>query len=168
VDEVVQEPNKEHMRARYKNNINWKIVVASICLFLVIISGLIAATPLYGKTIVRAGSIEGINVGIYWDSACKNTADHIEWGTMAIGSSKNQIVYIRNEGSKEAYLSMSTSDWMPHQATKYILFSWNYSGQSIPIGQIIPIQMSLEVKDNIRDTLEFDFNIQIITDYGSY
>ena len=167
----MQEANKEQMQARDKNNINWKIVVASICLILVITSGFIAATPFYGKTIVRASSIEGINVGIYWDSACKNTTDHIKWGTIDMGSSKNQIVYIRNEGSEAAYLSISTSNWMPHHATKYIRLNWNYSGQSIPIGQIIPVQFSLEVSDGIRDIFEFDFdfNIQIITNYdGSY
>ncbi len=160
---MVKEPNKEKTQARDKNNINWKIVVASTCLILVITSGFIAATPFYAKTIVKASSIEGINVGIYWDSACKNTTDHIQWGTIDIGSSKNQIVYIRNEGSEAAYLSMSTSDWMPHYATKYIMLSWNYSGQSISIGQIVPVSLYLEVADDVRDLFDFDFNIQIIT-----
>jgi len=141
--------------------VNWKVVFAALCLIMVVILGVIVSTPLYNETFVHADSVKGIGVEIYWDQACTNRTLSLNWEPIDPGTSINRTIYIRNEGTTASSLSMTTSNWTPFAASDYINLNWNYSGQIIDANQVIPLELTLFVSQDVIGITNFSFKIEI-------
>jgi len=63
------------------------------------------------------------NIGVYSDSACTTVKSAISWGSLAVGSSTTQTVYLKNTGTAAMTLSLSSSNWTPTNAKTYITVS---------------------------------------------
>jgi len=113
------------------------------------------------ETISTVGSVKAVGVGIYWDSACTNAVSSINWGMLNPGSSKNETIYIRNEGNTTVTLTMTTSNWNPSNASDYIALNWNYNGQPIEVGVVIQATLTLSVSSSIDGITSFSFDITI-------
>jgi hypothetical protein len=113
------------------------------------------------RTVSNAGSVKGIGVGIYWDSACTNTTSSINWGLLDPGLSKTVIVYVRNEGNAVATLSKATQNWNPSTASSYMTLNWNYAGQTLSVNQVLQIKLTLIVSSTISGITGFSFDITI-------
>ncbi len=113
------------------------------------------------ETISNVGSVKAVGVGIYWDSACTNAVSSINWGMLSPGSSKNETIYIRNEGNTTVTLTMTTSNWNPSNASDYIALNWNYNGQPIEVGVVIQATLTLSVSSSIDGITSFSFDITI-------
>jgi len=125
------------------------------------IFGTILSLTQTDRTIPNTGSVKGIGVGIYWNSACTNKTSSINWELMEPGSNKTVTVYVRNEGNVAATLSKATQNWNPSTASSYITLNWNYNGQTLSVNQVIPIQLTLLVSPNISGITSFSFDLTI-------
>jgi hypothetical protein len=124
--------------------------------------GPVVSSALTGsKTVSNAGSVKGVGVGIYSDQACTSAISSINWGMIDPGSNVNKTVYIRNEGTTTATLSMTTSNWNPANASSYMTLSWNYGGQSLNVNQVIQIKLTLSVSVSVKGITSFSFDITI-------
>jgi hypothetical protein len=138
----------------------WKIASASLCLILIVIMGFaISIASSFPGT--QANTIEKIGVGIYQDLRCEKSFDQIVWGKINIGSVASQTIYVRNELDLPCLLSLSALNWFPLTASKYLTLDWNYSGQRVAPGQIIPLELTLTVSKNVLDIIDFSFKIRI-------
>ena len=97
--------------------------------------------------------------GIYWDSACTNRIEEIDWGTLYPGSVANKDIYIRNEGSQAGTFYMVTRNWNPANTVNYLHLTWNYSEQPVNPNQVIPIKITLKVDSDISNITNFAFDI---------
>lgn len=113
------------------------------------------------RTITNSGSIKAIGVGVYSDQACTSPISSLSWGIISPGSNVNKTVYIRNEGNTAATLSMSTSNWNPANASSYITLTWNYSGQSLSVNQVLQVKFTLSVSSSASGIANFSFDITI-------
>jgi len=113
------------------------------------------------NTITNVSAVEANGVGVYWDINCSNIVSSIDWGTLEPGSSKNIIVYIRNEADEPQFLNMSTINWNPSKASEYITLIWNYSGRLIYPGEILQIKLVLSISRYIEGISNFSFDILI-------
>jgi hypothetical protein len=95
------------------------------------------------KTVSSGGSVKGIGVGIYWDSACSSTVSSINWGVLDPGSNITVTVYVRNEGNAPATLSQTTQNWNPSTASSYLTLRWNYAGQTMSVNQVLQVKLTL-------------------------
>ena len=111
------------------------------------------------RTVSSAGSVKGIGVGIYWDYACTNRTSSINWGLLDPGSNKTATVYVRNEGNVVATLSKATQNWSPSTASSYMTLNWNYAGQTLGVGQVLQIKLTLIVSSTISGITSFSFDI---------
>jgi hypothetical protein len=140
-------------------------LLISFALVLVIISASILGAALSAiqtnKTISNAGSIRGIGVGIYWDSACTNQTSSINWGVIDPGANKTIRVYVRNEGNTATTLSMATQNWNPSTASTYLTLRWNYASQTLSVNQVLQIRLTLIVSRTISGITSFGFDITI-------
>jgi hypothetical protein len=144
------------------NNLHRREKLTAICLLTVIILGTIIAN--FGSiAAVHAGSVEGLGVGIYWDQACTNKTLSLDWGPIEPGSNKTLTVYIKNEGNSAVSLWLSTSKWTPSASLGYMSLNWNYSGQVLRVGQVVPLEITLTVYPNINGITVFSFDIIITT-----
>ena len=113
------------------------------------------------RTISNAGSVVGIGVGIYWDSACTNRTPSISWGLLNPGTTKTVTVYVRNEGTVAATLSRATQNWNPATASSHMTLSWNYAGQTLNVNQVFQTRLTLAVSSTISGITNFSFDITI-------
>ncbi len=114
------------------------------------------------KTITNAGTVKTVGVGAYWDPDCVNTATIIDWGTLEPGSNASVTVYIKNEGTAVATLSMYTSDWSPSNASDFIGLVWDYGGQSLNPDDVVEVAFTLTVSSSIQGITSFSFDIVIV------
>jgi len=116
---------------------------------------------LTGKSLKRKGL-----VGVYWDSGCGSPVSSIV-GSVEPGSSKDVVVYIRNEreGNSAVILYLETANWNPKAASRYITLSWDYGGQSISPGDVVPVVLTLSVSSDISGITNFNFDC-VITGSG--
>ena len=113
------------------------------------------------RTISNAGSVKGIGVGVYWDSACTNRTSSINWGSLEPNSNKTLTVYVKNEGNSVATLSKTTQNWNPSTASNYITLNWNYNGQTLSVNQVLQIKLTLIVSSTISGITNFSFDLTI-------
>jgi hypothetical protein len=117
------------------------------------------------RTISNIGSIKGVGVGVYWNRACTNRTSSANWGVIDPGTSKTLTVYVKNEGNAATTLSMATQNWNPSTASSYLTLSWNYTGQTLSVNQVLQIRLTLTVSSTISGITSFSFDI-IITATG--
>ncbi len=113
------------------------------------------------ETISNVGSVKAVGVGVYWDSACSNAVSSINWGMLNPGSSKNETIFIRNEGNTTVTLTMTTSNWNPSNASDYLTLNWNYNGQALEVGEVIQVTLTLSVSSSIDGITSFSFDITL-------
>jgi hypothetical protein len=142
---------------------NSKVILATTCLLTIVILG--AVTGGFGsfKSIVRADTVKGVGVGIYWDQSFTNRTSALNWGQIAAGSSKTLTIYVKNEDNFKVSLKLDTSNWTPVAAENYISLGWNYSGQVLSVNEALPIELTLTIKSTADGVYNFDFNTIITT-----
>lgn len=138
---------------------DWKLTSASISLILIVSIGILVSISAFPS--VRGNTIEKIGVGVYQDQNCEKTYDQIKWGTIDLGASVSQTIYLKNELEYPAQFSLLVSRWTPTSALKYLVLSWNYSDQRVDPGQVIPVELTLALSENAVDLTDFSFNIRI-------
>ena len=144
-------------------NINRKTIFAAICLLIIVILGTIIVGFGSSKSIVYASSVNGFGVGIYWNQACTNKTLSLDWGLITAGSSNTLVVYVKNEGNSPVSLVLETSNWTPVTALEYMSLNWNYSGQVLSAGQVIPLELTLTVYPTISEISNFSYDTIITT-----
>jgi len=107
------------------------------------------------------GSVETINVGVYWDGECSSNVSFIDWGEIGPGSVKDVSLFIRNEGTIAEGLFLSTDYWSPSNASEFMTLSWDYSGQTLDPSEIVPVALTLQVSPSIEGIKSFSFDIVI-------
>lgn len=111
------------------------------------------------------GQIKTINVNAYQDQACTIPLNKINWGTIEVGSNKDHLCYLRNEGNAPIILYLNTDNWNPIEAKDFITLSWNYAENSIQPNDVASITLTLQISTEIQGITTFSFDI-IITGEG--
>jgi hypothetical protein len=113
------------------------------------------------RDIPGSGSIKGVGVEVYTDSACNNPLSSIDFGLLEAGSQRVITFYLRNEGNADLTLSMTSKDWNPTEAADYLTLVWNREGQQMRPGQVISCLMTLSVSPSIQDINSYGLTITI-------
>ncbi|HTY75002.1 MAG TPA: hypothetical protein VMD05_05490 [Candidatus Nanoarchaeia archaeon] len=144
-----------------RNNERRKTILTTIFGLMVIILAISIANLQTGRALAHSDSIAGQGVGIYWDQGCTNKTLTLYWTQMKPGSNNTLTVYVRNECNTPIYLWITTQDWTPSNASDYINLTWNYSSQILTANQVIPIELTLSVSQNITGITQFSFSTTI-------
>ena len=146
---------------RISNHVHKRAIFATMCIVMAVTLGTI--TGLFNASKTVHANVVGFGAEIYWDQGCTNRTLSFDWGSIEPGSNKTFTVYIGNEGDSAACLSMATSNWAPSAALSYMTLNWNYSGQILSAGQVIPLELILTVSPNVTGITHFSFDITITT-----
>jgi hypothetical protein len=103
----------------------------------------------------------GKSIDVFWDSACMNPVNSIDWGTLSPGDIENVTVYVRNEGEAGTVLALNVSDWNPVPAADYLSIGWDYSGTAVPPGRVVPLTLSMVVNSSITGITSFGVNVTV-------
>ena len=137
-----------------------------IPLLLAIAVGLMSGALISGitnvsRTIPSSGTVIAINVEVYWDLGCTQNVSSIDWGQPKPGDVVNKTVYVKNSGSANMTLSMTTNSWAPAGASSYITLTWNREGVTVDADSVIAAVLSLDISDTIVGITDFSFNTVI-------
>ena len=133
-----------------------------LCIIALGIFGTALALRQSSKVVSNSGSVKGIRVGIYWDSACTNQTSAINWGMLESDSNKTLKIYIRNEGNAITTLSKTVQNWNPSSASNYMTLNWDYKGQTLSVNQVLVVGLTLIVSPTISGVSNFSFDLTII------
>lgn len=128
-----------------------------ITIILLLASGITWAILQYNITIHNNGSIQAIGCQIL--DSTGNPITSINWGTINLGTSANQNIIVKNNGTIPITLSMITQNWNPTNASTFLTLSWNYAGQTIDPEQTLPLTLNLAVAPETSGIYDFSFDI---------
>jgi hypothetical protein len=153
--------SKAPLAIRIGNRVHRRAVLVTMCILLVFILGTIIWNSGSSRTVAYANSMRGVGVGIYWDQDCTNRTLSLDWGLIEPDSNNNVMVYVRNEGDSAVSLWMETSSWTPSVALGYMTLIWTYSGRILGAGEVIPMELILNVSPTVSEITDFSFDIVI-------
>ena len=134
------------------------LTVAAMAVGSVVLSYGLLSDP---KTIPTQGSVKGIRVGVYWEAACLTNVSVIDWGYVNPGSTKDVVVYVRNEGTVPMTLNMTVDHWIPGDASAVMAVSWNAEGSQVNAQSVRQVTITLSVASDVGDVSSFSFDITI-------
>ena len=110
---------------------------------------------------ISVSAVEASGVGIYWDRNCNNEVPSIDWGTLEPGSVKKKMFYVRDEGEEPLCLTLSTANWNPPNASRYLSLWWDAEGRWMEHGEVLQSTLTLSVSRYIEGITSFSFDILV-------
>jgi len=138
------------------------LITVLISLFFVLISHEITE---WRQRIYSSAKIETIGIDIYADANFTIPLVQINWGNLAPSQSKDYIAYIISRSNVPITLALSTDNWNPLEAKKYLTLTWDYNQNIIASNNQTPVTLTLHVDPTITgiDTFTFDIIISAIS-----
>ncbi|MEM2969137.1 MAG: hypothetical protein QXJ76_07555 [Candidatus Bathyarchaeia archaeon] len=131
----------------------------------IILTATTAGVLTVNKALPSTGTVSTINVEVYSDSAGSQPLTSIDWGTISPGATVTRTIYLKNTGSVQMTLSMTTSNWSPTSANGPITIFWDKEGATLAPGQTTSAVITLRVSSSISGISSFSVNI-VITGTG--
>ena len=146
------------LRRRKKAVAVYVAALAGLWLFVTLLA---SGTFVSSQTLSSAGVIATAGLGVYSDSACTQSLTSIDWGTVVPGNSVFRTVYVKNTGTAQVKLSLSTANWIPYSASGPIALSWSLEGRSLAASQVALGTLSLDVSPNAASISSFKMDIVV-------
>lgn len=103
-----------------------------------------------------------LDINVYCDSECSVKATNIQWGSIEVGQSITNTIYIKNDGDYAVLLNLQTQNWNPLNAAENIQLSWDYDGNFLSPNEVISVTLTLTVDTNISGIDSFNFDIVLV------
>lgn len=111
------------------------------------------------------GTIRISGLKAYWDPTLTNETKEVLWGHLFPGSVSSITLYLQSISSTPITLEMTATNWTlsnslndivygPAGSIDHLELSWNYSGSTIGLHQVIPVVFTLRV-DYATDLIEY-------------
>ena len=136
-------------------------IVSGMMLTLLLI-GMSSVALAFNIQSVKSELVIEIGIGVYWDFNCSDPISSVDWGSMKPGSSKNMIIFVRNEGNESVTLSIATSNWNPPEAANFVHLTWNYTGEIVEESGVLSVTLSLHVDVGIKGISAIAFDAILV------
>jgi archaellum component FlaG (FlaF/FlaG flagellin family) len=142
-----------------------KMSKVTITVIALVIAGLFltltTAAILSNQTVPLNGTINAVNLGVYSDSACTQTATALNVGALNPGTNATQTIYIKNTGNIAETLTMTTNNWNPTGAGTTLTLTWNRQNTVLPAGQSIQATLTLTAASNTGTITTFSCDVTL-------
>jgi hypothetical protein len=114
------------------------------------------------KNVPNEAKVKAVNLGLYWDNACSNATVAVDWGQLSPGAASSVTLYVQNQGSSAIKLNLTTRNWNPGNASKYLTLTWNREGQVLEPQTVVIATLTLSVSADISGITDFSFDTIVI------
>ena len=121
------------------------------------VSGLVTVT----RTLSSSGTVNTVNVEVFWDVDCTQIITDIDWGALDPGENTSKTIYVKNTGSTAMMLNMTYSGWNPVEAGTYLSLTWDREGAIVAVDEVVSAMLTLHVSDTIAGITNYSFDITI-------
>jgi hypothetical protein len=132
------------------------IAIAMVGILLTLTTAAVIST---NQIVPLNGTITAVNLGVYSDSACTQTATALTVGTLNPGGTATQTIYIKNTGNVPETLTMTTNNWNPTNATSSLNLTWNQQNTILNAGQAIQAILTITAASNTGSLTTFSCNV---------
>ena len=162
IPRLTRTKNLNFFSSKTLNRFLFLITLILVAIQIAFATGVLTTTiKISSQGTVNTGIVKTIGINAYLDSGCTQPVSSIDWGSLSPGSTKNFVIYLKNEGNVDITFSISTENWSPASASNYISLSWSSYGVVISPGQVAEVTLTLQVSDSISGVTEFSFDIVI-------
>jgi hypothetical protein len=149
--------------SRRKTLAKKNVIIVSVLAIAAIVAVGVFASITSTRTIPSNGTIVGVNLGVYLDSACTDQVFAINWTSVNPGSFVTQQVYVVNKGTTDMTLSLSNGTWSPVEANEYLTLTWNKIGATVHPGVVNATlaTLTLSASDQFTNGTTFTGNVII-------
>ncbi len=120
-----------------------------------------AAVLMNSQSFSVGGTINSVNLGVYSDSGCTQTATALNFGALNPGGTATQTVYLKNSGNCPETLTMAATNWIPTNATSSLTLTWNQQNTVLPAGQTIQATLTLTAAANTGSLTTFSCSVTL-------
>jgi hypothetical protein len=120
-----------------------------------------AAVLSANKNVPLNGAISAVNLGVYSDSECTQTATALNVGNLSPGGTATQTVYIKNTGNIPETLTMTTNNWAPSGASSLLTLTWNRQNTVLNAGASTQATLTLTVAANTGSLTTFSCDVTL-------
>jgi hypothetical protein len=113
------------------------------------------------QTVPLNGTISAVNLGIFSDSTCTQTATALNVGDLSPGRTSTQTVYIKNTGNVPETLTMTTNNWNPISAGSLLTLTWNLQNTVLNAGASIQATITLTAASNTGSLTNFSCDVTL-------
>ncbi len=113
------------------------------------------------QTVPLSGTINAVNLEVYTDSDCTQTATTLDVGTLSPGATATQTVYVKNTGNVPETLTMTENNWSPTSASSYLTLTWNRQNNVLNAGNSIQATLTLTAATNTGSLTTFSCDVTI-------
>lgn len=135
-----------------------KILIGALVATIIVAAAVVMVAT---YTIRNTGKIVTVGLAAFWDPAGAQLCTSIDWGEIQPGGMKGVTLYLKNTQALNITVSMNTSSWQPPEVQQYFTLAWNYSGALLVPAQMVPIQFTLSLSPDVRNSTNFSFNINL-------
>jgi hypothetical protein len=135
------------------------IIALAITGVLLTVTTLAALTA--SQSVPLNGTIAGVNVGVYTDSACTIPCTSLNAGTLNPGGTFTQNIWIKNTGTVSETLTMAVDNWNPANANSSLTLTWNRQNYVLSSGANIQATLTLTAAANTGTLTTFSCSITI-------
>jgi hypothetical protein len=103
---------------------------------------------------------------VFSNSACTNAITSINWGSLEVGGTASQTIYVEDTGGSAMTLSISVGGWSPSTASTYITLTWTGQGSNIYASGVLAVTFTLTVASNTPPSITSFSNTITISGTG--
>jgi hypothetical protein len=151
-------PYKLRNHAMKSKKVRMGVIIALITIG-VLLTVVTAAVLSANQTVPLNGTISAVNLGVFSDSACTQTATALTVGTLSPGGTATQTVYIKNTGNVAETLTMTANNWTPSGASSSLTLTWNRQSTVINPGASIQATLTLTASANTGSLTTFSCDV---------
>ena len=146
---------------------NSKYLVVVLTVAAIALTGLTVAAVTVNQSLTSSGTVStGPNVGVFSNSACTNAITSINWGSLEVGGTASQTIYVEDTGGSAMTLSISVGGWSPSTASTYITLTWTGQGSNIYASGVLAVTFTLTVASNTPPSITSFSNTITISGTG--
>jgi len=147
-----------------------KTVIVALTIAAIMMMASVLALLTQTRTIPSTGTINPFKVGVYYNSACTDVLNEINWTNLNPGSNITTIIYVKNEATTvNMTLNMTvtgfTTDLVPTNTTDVVTLTWNATSIVLTPGNYTRADVILAAANNAETQKGFNItamNINII------
>lgn len=138
-----------------KVSIKLLVLVVIVAIISIAVSALVAITLSDSGSEVylpSVGTIKTIGVETYWDQNGKNKIEELSWDQIKLEKQEwdeitmkpiSSTVYVKSVSNFRVTMDIFVTDWSPAEISDYLTVLWDYEGEEMDPGDVIPVTLTL-------------------------
>lgn len=89
------------------------------------------------------------------------STESLDWGEVYPDSNVTKPLSVTNIMNAPCQLYLTTSGWVPANASDFMTLTWNYNGAAVDVDETVDLVLTLTISAEVEGITDFSFNTTI-------